>query len=66
MMQLWGFCKVLCNGRIANGEHKLFQVFGKNEFFSAEKTHSDPQKLIELATEEFNRNNALNLLDEHN
>lgn len=55
------------NGRIANGEHKLtFQVFGKNEFFSAEKTHSDPQKLIELATEEFNRNNAKKLLDEHN
>ena len=55
------------NGRIANGEHKLtFQVFGKNEFFSAEKTHSDPQKLIELATEEFNRNNAKRLLDEHN
>ena len=50
-----------------NGEHKLtFQVFGKNEFFSAEKTHSDPQKLIELATEEFNRNNAKKLLDEHN
>ena len=55
------------NGRIANGEHKLtFQVFGKHEFFSAEKTHSDPQKLIELATEEFYRNNAKKLLDEHN
>ena len=53
--------------RITNGEHKLtFQVFGKNEFFSAEKAHPDPQKVIQLATEEFNRNNAQKLLDEHN
>jgi porphobilinogen deaminase len=51
----------------ANREHKLlFQVFGKNEFFSTEKADKDPQKVVKLAIEEFDRNNAQKLLNEHN
>ena len=35
-------------------------------FFLKKKHIQNPQKLIELATEEFNRNNAKKFLDEHN